>query len=171
MIRKKKEDLSERIDQFNSHLAGYKLESFPMRIFKKLMVFGHTIMNNSKAPINLKTEIKINPTETATEQKPPEQIPTTARGERYLGILTKRENAQVLIKTNKFEEQTFSFFFSKLINNFSSYFSFRKLAKFLSEFSLNNLRNLKIFNSIFSKFNLSYQSFSYKKKKIPHKKQ
>ena len=66
-------------------------------------------MNNPKAPINLKTEIKINPTETATEKKPPEQIPTTARSERYLGILTKRENAQVLIKTNKFEEKTFDF--------------------------------------------------------------
>ena len=110
----------------------------------------------------MKSEIKISPPETA--KKLPEQIPTTARGERY----TKRENASVLIKTNKFEEQTFSFFFSKLINSFSSYFSFRKLAKFLSEFRLNNL---KIFNSIFSKFNLSYQSFSYKKKKIPRNKQ
>ena len=49
LIQKKKEDLSERIDQFNSHLAGYKLESFPMKIFKKLMVFGHTIMNKFKS--------------------------------------------------------------------------------------------------------------------------
>ena len=171
LTQKKKEDLSERIDQFNSHLAGYNLESFPMRIFKKLMVFGYTILNNSKAPINLKSEIKIKPPETAPEQKPPDQIPTTVRGKRYLEILAKRDMAQVLSKTNKFEEQTFSFFFSKLINNFSSYFSIRKLSKFLSEFSLNNLNNIKTFNSIFSKFNLSYQSFSYKKKKIPRKKQ
>jgi hypothetical protein len=83
-VQRKKDDLYDRIQRFNAHLAGYKLESFQMRLYKKLMIFGHIIIHNSEAPENLKNAIE-NQTADSTLIgiyelfKTPEIIPSTAR--------------------------------------------------------------------------------------------
>ena len=171
-VQRKKDDLYDSIQRFNAHLAGYKLESFQMIIFKKLMIFSHGIINNTEAPVNLKNGIE---NQTADSNligvyelfKTPDVIPSTARGKRYL----KYQQREDIVVTNKFEELTFSFFFSKLTMYFSSLFSINKLSKFLNEFSFKNLSHLNNFSTLFSKFNLSYQTYNYKKKKITIKKQ
>ena len=162
-VQRKKDDLYDSIQRFNAHLAGYKLESFQMRLFKKLMIFNHGIINIRDAPENLKDAIE---TQTADSTligiyelfKTPEIIPSTARGKRYL----KYQQREDIVITDKFEEQTFSFFFSKLTMYFSSLFSIKKLTKFLTEFSFRNISLLNSFTTLFSKFNISYQSYNFK---------
>ena len=137
-----------------------------MRIFKKLMIFSHGIINNTEAPVNLKNDIE---NQTADSNlicvyelfKTPDVIPYTAREKLY----SKYQQREDIVVTNKFEELTFSFFFSKLTMYFSSLFSINKLSKFLNEFSFKNLSHLNNFSTLFSKFNLSYQTYNYKKKR------
>ena len=97
-VQRKKDDLYDSIQRCNAHLAGYKLESFQMRIFKKLMIFSHGIINNTEAPVNLKNGIE---NQTADSNligvyelfQTPDVIPSTARGKRYLKY-QQRENIQ-----------------------------------------------------------------------------
>ena len=95
-VQRKKDDLYDSIQRFNAHLAGYKLESFQMRIFKKLMIFNHGIINNREAPENLKNAIE---TQTADSTligiyelfTLPDITPSTAREERFL----RRQNWKI----------------------------------------------------------------------------
>jgi hypothetical protein len=95
------EDIND-LNNFNNQLENYGMVSFKHRFIEKALTFVHKIENEEGSPPDLKKQLKKNN--------------TVEKGGHNLR--NKNLLCQPKIKNNHFGQETFSYFFSKLINNF-----------------------------------------------------
>ena len=90
------------LNNFNNQLECYGMVSFKHRFIEKVLTFIHKIENEEGAPPDLKKKLKKNS--------------TVNKGE--YNLRNKNLFQQPEINNNHFGRETFSYFFSKLVNNF-----------------------------------------------------
>ena len=144
---------------FNNKLQSYGLFSFQHRLLNKILTFTHNIINNPNAPSDLKNTLK-------SENINDNDLELIENSADYTELRTKkryRKNAETI---TKFNQLTFSYFFTKLIKNFLNsnfnlpFYQFK--LKLISEMN----RNYCKFINIFSKFNVEHNHCNFNAKKF-----
>ena len=144
---------------FNNKLQSYGLFTFQHRLLNKILTFTHNIINNPNAPSGLKSILK------------PENINDIAISNLNQSLFVTELRSQRRIfksdeKITKFNQLTFSYFFTKILHNFLNsnfnlpFFQFKK--KILVETNANYCKFLKIF----SKFNIEHRHYNFNAKKF-----
>ena len=112
----KTRNLNENIFEFNSQLAGFGLESFQYRLFKKCMNFGFGIYHDEYAPPILKSKINIE------VPKEPEILKNSNDSERTIRIIFSFYFFQKSLKNDIFIKlNNFSFMFKKFNLPYSAF--------------------------------------------------
>ena len=118
---------------------------FQHRLVNKAMDWAYNIIRNEEAPSGLKQMLENS------------NMVQTNSIETRRGFIIKNDIA-------KYSDQTFTFFFNKLITNFDNYDFYSKIFPFEKSVLL-NLNNILIkFINLFPKFDITYNSFVYLKK-------
>lgn len=127
----------------NNDLSKYGIMNFKHRLLEKLLIFSHKIVNSLNGPLNLKSNL----------------VKNSNLNKTYL-LRNNHELAYPkLSKLNNYGEQTFSYFFIRLINNLC--INDIDLDLRLFKFRINNNINL-IFNDfviLFGNFDLDFKIF------------
>ena len=107
MIVKKPGTLMKTFLNSIHNSAGFGLESFQYRLFKKCMNFGFGIYHDEYAPPILKTKINIE------VHKEPEILKNSNDSERTIRLIERKKRAEIntSVEKNLFDKQTFSYFF------------------------------------------------------------
>ena len=128
------------VTTINNYLKRYNLFSFQHRMFFRIVIFANKLLNNTKAPINLRSQLKFN-------------------YQRELLYVLRNNNKLIssIITHTKYGSLTFSYFFPKLLNLFNlKYENFNLLKKTLL-LNLNNFYDL--FIQKFNIFNVTCKYF------------
>ena len=157
----KTRNLNENIFEFNSQLAGFGLESFQYRLFKKCMNFGFGIYHDEYAPPILKSKINIE------VPKEPEILKNSNDTERTIRLIERKKRAEIntSVEKNLFDKQTFSYFFTKLCSYYYSDFKLNNINLFQKSLKNDIFIKLNNFSFMFKKFNLPYSAFRIKRAK------
>lgn len=141
----------EDINNFNKNLQIHGLFSFQHRLMNKLLSFLNFIITDKFAPINLKNEIVEHEIEDDSNTK-------TTRNGTYSSIVTE-----------KFGQQTFGYFFSKLKSSLLS--SHYEMTPVLFKNLINSSMSLNfpIFVKKFARFDVQYRSRNFKNLKTNKK--
>ena len=145
------ESYDENFNDYNLLLQKYGLFTLNHRIVDKVLSFAYKIKNNPQSPSHLNNQLNSSNTSDHCNNN---------------SNNLKLRNREILIvnETSKFSRRTFSYFFKKLILNFSNYFELDYL-KFANKISENINFNYISFSHLFPNLNVKYSSFNYLKKK------
>ena len=154
------EEEEKIMNEFLSKLQSYSLFTFQSRVFSKLLIFSHGIINNPNSPTSLKKEMVT--TIDCSGMKATQ--PTSSYGLRS-GLKAKND----LSKT-KFSTLTFGYFFPRLLSAFKHLdFSLSKIS-FQDNLGANLNPDLKIFLNTFTRFDVKYSTRCTKRKRNCKKK-
>ena len=146
---------NEDIIKFNNKLQTFGLFSFQHRLMNKILTFTHKIINNQNSPSELKKDLT------------PEAVFASEEQTTQFTILrnNKKINKNAVI-ASRYNQQTFSFFFRKLILNFINCNFNLSFNLFLQKMSTETKSNFLNFLKTFDKFNISYKFYSFNAKKF-----
>ena len=141
------------LNKFNLKLENSGLFSFQHRIINKLLTFAYKIKNNPSSPQLLKNEL----------------TNSTDLNESLENVNEIRLRNRLIVKidyTTRYSSLCFSYFFNKLIKNFSSYFELEPNLFYLK--ICNDIsKNFSKFINLYSNLNITFNSFcNYKKKSL-----
>ena len=146
---------NEDIIKFNNKLQTFGLFSFQHRLMNKILTFTHKIIKNQNSPSELKKDLT------------PEAVFASEEQTTQFTILrnNKKINKNAVI-ASRYNQQTFSFFFRKLILNFINCNFNLSFNLFLQKMSTETKSNFLNFLKTFDKFNISYKFYSFNAKKF-----
>jgi len=150
------------MNNFLDKLNSYDLFTLQSRIYTKLLSFVYGIKNNKNSPSELKKQIVQNTPSTLTKESQSQEVQETY----YLRNGPKKK--KVIHKT-KYELLTFEYFFPKLLKTFNSFDFSLGLEAFKTQIFLNLKASLKLFLENFTKFDVNYSTFCYKKSRSKRK--
>ena len=146
---------NEDIIKYNEKLQNFGLFSFQHRLMNKILTFAHKIINNENSPSDLKSHLR------------PEAVFANEEQATQFTILRNNKRINKLADiTTRYNQQTFSFFFRKLILNFLNCNFNLTFNLFILKMSTETKLNFVNFIKTFDKFNISYNFYNFNAKKF-----
>ena len=141
----------EDIIKYNDKLQTFGLFSFQHRLMNKILTFAHKIINNPNSPSELKGLIR------------PEDIRVSHNSCELRNKKTYIKDSETITRYN---QQTFSYFFRKLITNFIKSDFNLDFKFFILKMATDLKSNFLNFIKTFSKFNITYRYYNFNFKKL-----
>ena len=137
----------------------YGLFTFQHRLLNKILTFTHNIINNPNAPSELKSILK-------PENINDIPIPTLNQSLYVTELRSQRRIFKSDEKITKFNQLTFSYFFTKILHNFLNSNFNLPLVQFKKKILVETNANYCKFLKIFSKFNIEHRHYNFNAKKF-----
>jgi hypothetical protein len=154
------EEEEKIMNEFLSKLQSYSLFTFQSRVFSKLLIFSHGIINNPNSPTSLKKEMRTTIDCSGTKATQPTSSYGLRNGPKAKNDLSK----------TKFITLIFGYFFPRLLSAFKHLdFSLSKIS-FQDNLGANLNPDLKIFLNTFTRFDVKYSTRCTKRKRNCKKK-